>query len=128
MTKLDYPLYLSKLNQRTGEGLVNVTFFIDEKAKQLCYYLRGYWGSLIGYSELELFFWDVLEEWSQVDYHLEQPYTHKERVFWHLLHQIHYWDAHKLMYDNELIDELQACAGFLEGHGRCPIDCVGIRP
>jgi hypothetical protein len=112
----------------TGNGAVKVNNFINEKSQQLCYYLRGYWGSLIAYTELELFFWDVLEEWSQVDYDLGQPYSNQERVFWHLLHQIHSWDAQTLMYDDNAITGLQQCIRYLEGTGRCPIDCVGIRP
>ena len=119
---------MKNYNDITGNGSVKVNNFINEKSQQLCYYLRGYWGNLIAYSELELFFWDVLEEWSQVEYSLEQPYSSQERVFWHLLHQIHYWDAQKIMLDDDLIEELQCCACFLEGTGRCPIDCVGIRP
>lgn len=128
MKSANNKLYLDKNNNITGSGLVKVNAFIDNKAKQLCYYLRGFWGNQIAYSELELFFWDILEEWSQVDYDLTQPYSSKERAFWHLLHQMHFWDAEKLMYDDELIEELQSCANYLEGKGVCPAHCVGIRP
>lgn len=107
---------------------MKVDVFINEKSRQLCFYLRGFWNHDIAYTELELFFWDILEEWSQVEYDLAQPYSSKERAFWHLLHQMHFWDVEKLMHDQEIIDELQRCASYLEGHGTCPQDCVGIRP
>tara|TARA_B100002003_G_scaffold237335_1_gene254305 strand:+ start:261 stop:620 length:360 start_codon:yes stop_codon:yes gene_type:complete len=119
---------LDKNNQAAKDSSVKVNAFIDEKAQQLCYYLRGFWGNQIVYAELELFFWDILEEWSQVDYDLGQPYSDKERAFWHMLHQMHFWDAERLMFDDELVDELQRCATFLEGQGTYPSDCVGIRP
>lgn len=108
--------------------LVKVNSFINDKARQLCFYLRAFWQGDIAHSELELFFWDTLEEWGQVRYSLEQPYSQKERVFWHLLHQIHFWSEDKLMYDNYLVEELANCMLFLEGSGFCPIDCIGIRP
>ncbi len=107
---------------------MTVISFIDEKAKQLCYYLRAFWQGDLPHTELELFFWDTLEEWSQVNYQLDQPYSQKERVFWHLLHQIHFWAEEKLAYDNYLVEELANCIVFLEGKGICPFDCVGIRP
>jgi len=107
---------------------VNVQEFVDSKAKQLCFYLRAFWQNELPIDELELFFWDCMEEWGQIDYTLTQPYTQKERVFWHLLHQVHYWGEEKLKHDQYLVDELTNCTKYLEGAGRCPLDCVGIRP
>lgn len=102
--------------------------FIDNKAKQLCFYLRAYWLGEIPYGEIELFFWDTLEEWCQVTDKFEHPYSQKERVFWHLLHQAHFWSEDKLKYDQYLVEELTNCVAFLEGKGMCPFDCIGIRP
>lgn len=108
--------------------MVNVKSFVSTKSNQLCYYLRALWLGDIEYNEIDLFFWDTLEEWSIVTNKLDIPYTQKERVFWHLLHQIHFWTEDKLKYDQFLIDELSNCVRFLEGKGICPFDCVGIRP
>lgn len=102
--------------------------FIKHKAQQLCFYLRAFWEGELPFSELELFFWDTLEEWAQVEYSLEHPYSQRERVFWHLLHQTHYWPEEKLKYDNYLVEELTNCTLYLEGKGFCPFDCIGIRP
>ena len=93
---------------------MTVQEFVNKKAKQLCFYLRAFWHGELPIEEVELFFW--------------QPYTPKERVFWHLLHQVHYWPEDKLAHDTYLIEELTNCVLFLEGKGHCPFDCVGIRP
>ncbi len=102
--------------------------FVDAKANQLCFYLRGFWQSIIPHSELDIFFWDTLEEWSLVNYDLDQPYTERERVFWHTLNQLHFWTEEKLKSDPLLIEELDRCLAFLEGKGICPLDCAGVRP
>jgi len=107
---------------------VTVQYFVDSKAKQLCFYLKAFWLGELPLEELELFFWDSMEEWGQIDYTLTQPYTPKERVFWHLLHQAHFWSEEKLKYDQYLVEELSNCVAFLEGKGMRPFDCVGIRP
>lgn len=102
--------------------------FIALKARQLCFYLRNFWSGDLPFAELDLFFWDTLEEWAQVQYTLEHPYTQKERVFWHLLHQTHYWPEDKLRYDTYLVEEMNTCMLYLEDKGICPFDCIGIRP
>ena len=102
--------------------------FVDTKAAQLCFYLRGFWKNNIPHSELDLFFWDTMEEWSLVNYDMDQPYTQRERVFWHALHQLHFWTEEKLKFDPFLVEELTSCLAFLEGKGHCPLDCAGIRP
>lgn len=56
--------------------------------------------------------WDSMEEWGQIEYTFTQPYTPKERVFWHLLHQVHYWPEDKLAHDTYLIEELTNCVLF----------------
>ena len=107
---------------------MTVQEFVNKKAKQLCFYLRAFWHGELPIEEVELFFWDSMEEWGQIEYTFTQPYTPKERVFWHLLHQVHYWPEDKLAHDTYLIEELTNCVLFLEGKGLCPFDCVGIRP
>lgn len=107
---------------------MTVDVFITEKAKQLCYYLRAFWQGDLPFSEMDLFFWDTMEEWSQVKDRQASPYSAKERVFWHLLHQTHFWPEDKLMYDTYLIEELTNCVLYLEEKGICPFDCIGVRP
>ena len=107
---------------------MKVQTFINNKAKQITYYIRGFWEETIPYRELDLFFWDTMEEWSQVERTEDEPYSQKERVFWHLLHQLHYWPEQKLMRDPYLRGELSTCLDYLEGEGRYPLDCIGIRP
>lgn len=107
---------------------MQIVTFLEEKTQQLSFYLRAFWEQAIDYRELELFFWDTLEEWSQVSYPLDYPYSSQERVFWHVLHQMHFWGEEKLRHDVYLLAELSNCILFLEGRGHCPFDCIGIRP
>jgi hypothetical protein len=107
---------------------MDITSFVDNKSRQLCYYIRAYWQGLISHKELELFFWDIMEEWTHIQANKQVPYSTQERVFWHLLHQIHYWPAEQLHTDMSLREDLEHCLKFLEGKGYCPFDCVGIRP
>lgn len=108
--------------------LVTVDHFIESKAPQLAYYVRAFWEGRIPYAEVDLYFWDVMEEWAQIPTSSHEPASPKERVFWHLLHQLHFWDAKKLLDDPYLHSELQVCVDFLEGAKEFPLDCVGVRP
>ncbi|MFC6440869.1 hypothetical protein [Bowmanella sp. JS7-9] len=108
---------------------MNIKQFINQKAPQLAYYLKGFWEQRIPYRELDLYFWDTLEEWHQHAVRPDYPYTQKERVFWHVLHQMHFWPEDTLSNDRHLKDELSVCLQFLEDEGYyCPLDCIGIRP
>jgi hypothetical protein len=107
---------------------VKLQHFIDEKSKQLAFFIRGFWEYRIPHREIELYFWDTLEEWTQVKSSDQEPYSQKERVFWHLLHQFHFWPEQKLISDPYLRSELATCLDYLEGAGQYPLDCVGIRP
>lgn len=107
---------------------MTIKHFIDLKAKQLAYFVRGFWSEKIPYAEVDLYFWDTLEEWAQIKSDDSEPYSQKERVFWHLLHQLHYWSEQKLLQDPYLRSELTTCLEYLEGEGQYPLDCIGIRP
>tara|TARA_Y100001970_G_C14237083_1_gene862473 strand:+ start:110 stop:457 length:348 start_codon:yes stop_codon:yes gene_type:complete len=107
---------------------VSITPFIEEKSRQLCCYLQAFWNGALDYRELNYFFWDTLEEWSLYRCEDSEPYSHRERVFWHLLHQIHYWRDEQLLHDTILRDELKQCVRFLQGDAVFPFDCIGIRP
>ena len=105
-----------------------VQHFIDRKAEQLAFYMRSYWQNELPYKELEVFLWDTFEDWSQIENQNLQPYSHKERVFWHVLNQAHYWQESEIMEDAFIKTQLEYCVYFLEGKGLCPIDVIGMRP
>lgn len=108
---------------------MNIQHFINSKSNQLVYYVRGFWDQLIPYKEVELFFWDTMEEWTQYANHSQdEPYSQKERAFWHLLHQLHFWPESKLRQDPYLKSEINACLECLEDKDYCPLDFIGIRP
>nr|WP_241264241.1 hypothetical protein [Bowmanella dokdonensis] len=94
----------------------------------MAFFVRAFWDRKIPYREVDLYFWDTMEEWTQVQDRNTQPCTQKERVFWHMLHQLHFWPEHKLLEDPYLRSELKTCLEYLEGDGHCPLDCVGVRP
>lgn len=92
--------------------------------------MSGFLENSIPYTELDLFFWDTMEEWSLIKSGKQQPYERIEQVFWHVLHQIHYWPPKTLKQDSILRQELEMCIDFLEGDQAfpLPLDCIGIRP
>ncbi|MDP5032960.1 MAG: hypothetical protein NWQ54_22535 [Paraglaciecola sp.] len=104
--------------------------FIKNKSKQLAYFVNAYLDYKIVYEELDLFFWDTMEEWAQIQQGKHLPYGQNENVFWHLMHQIHYWPQETLLTDLFLRDELMTCVDALLGQKKYPfpMDCIGIRP
>ncbi|MFC3094294.1 hypothetical protein DRW07_14595 [Alteromonas sediminis] len=107
---------------------MTVAAFIERKARQLAYYIKAFWRGDLPYREVNLFFWDTLEEWINMSNRNATPISSQERVFWHLMHQIHFWPQDTLLSDAVLKEELNRCVNFLENGGFCPFDCVGIRP
>lgn len=107
---------------------MSVQSFIDKKCSQLSYYILAYWREDLPYAELENFMWDTLEEWAEIEYKEDQLYTHKERIFWHLLHQTQFVSAQMLKEDKILKDEITLCLEYLKNDKPCPFDVVGIRP
>gem|GEM_PF-140230 len=104
-----------------------VNEFIDEKSEQLAFYLESYWLDSVSFQEMERFIWDLLEEWSVISNSEHQMYTHKERVFWHLIYQIQFVGGHSLRHDDTIRDEVQLHTLFLKSGQPCPIDVVGMR-
>lgn len=107
---------------------MKVRDFVEVKGKQLTYYVRAFIAQQLEYSELDLFIWDTLEEWTLVTIDSNEPYSEQERVFWHLLHLINYFPESTLQRDTCLQEELKTCMEFLDGQGALPMDCIGIRP
>tara|TARA_R110002126_G_scaffold119373_11_gene260251 strand:- start:3651 stop:3971 length:321 start_codon:yes stop_codon:yes gene_type:complete len=102
--------------------------FIELKSQQLVYYVSRFLRGRLPHSELHIFVWDTLEEWSQLRLRAGAPGSLRERVFWHLMHQLEYWPASSLQQDRALRRNIQDCLCFLRGKGLCPLDCIGVRP
>ncbi|MBZ9611126.1 hypothetical protein [Rheinheimera maricola] len=102
--------------------------FIDLKSQQLIFFISRYLRGRLPHSELHLFVWDTLEEWGQLTLQSHQPYSHRERVFWHLIHQLEFWPATALKHDKQLRRNIQDCLCYLKGYGVAPANCVGVRP
>lgn len=115
---------------RTTKTVRTVQKFINAKASQLAFFIRAFMNRRIPYSEVDLYFWDTMEDWSQVKTGKHLPCGQREIVFWHLLHQIHYWPEQTLLNDLYLRGELDACLDYLESESPypLPLDCIGIRP
>jgi hypothetical protein len=102
--------------------------FIEQKSRQLVFYLSRFLRGRLPHRELHLFVWDTLEEWSQLRVRSRKPETLHEQVFWHLLYQIEYWSEPELKQNPRIRRELQYCLSFLHGYGQLPCYCVGVRP
>lgn len=72
--------------------------------------------------------WDILEEWAQIEHKQNQLYSHKERVFWHLLHETQFATAAALKTDDILKNQVEFCLRYLQNNCACPLDVVGMRP
>lgn len=107
---------------------MQVQAFINMKSSQLAYYIRGFWHAKIPYREFEIFLWDTLEEWSEIEQTQTQLYTHKERLFWHLFHETQFVSAATLLSDEILKEEVAFCLAYLENEKAYPLDVVGMRP
>jgi hypothetical protein len=110
--------------------VISVQWFLNIKTLQLAYFLRAFWNKRILYQELDLYFWDTMEEWSQVNQGKNQPCSQQERVFWYVLHQLHFWSEHNLQNDPVLRSDLDLCVTYLECQKKYPFspDYVGARP
>jgi len=102
--------------------------FINEKTQQLNSYIKAVLENTIHYTELDLFINDVMEEWSTLLVMEESPNNAKERVFWHLIHELSLHGAQSLKHDLFLKSEVNTCLDFFDGIGSYPIDCIGWRP
>ncbi|MDN3652156.1 hypothetical protein QWY77_05185 [Thalassotalea ponticola] len=105
-----------------------VESFINEKISQLVYYLKALLKNSIHYTEVDTFIWDCFEEWGQLNVTDDTPYCAKERVFWHLIHEIKLASLGNVQSDMALRNEIQVCVNFLTDQGRYPVHCVGWRP
>ena len=102
--------------------------FIDAKISQIEIYLKSVLNKNLHYTELDLFINDTLGEWSLLSVTDDIPHNTKERVFWHLIHEISLHGAQALHHDLYFKSEINTCLDFFAGIGSYPIDCIGWRP
>ncbi|GAC26574.1 MAG: hypothetical protein CL579_12815 [Alteromonadaceae bacterium] len=71
-----------------------------------------------------------MEEWSQVSHLADHPCSQQERVFWYVLHQLHFWPEKTLREDSNLRNDLDLCVNFLESEDEYPFpyEYLGSRP
>lgn len=105
-----------------------VSEFVDQKAEQLAFYLESYWQDGVAFREMDNLIWDIFEEWSTINNRQQQMYTHKERVFWHIIYQIQFVGEHNLRHDAFIRDEIQQYTLYLKAGKPCPLDVIGMRP
>ncbi|MBT1452198.1 hypothetical protein KJ365_15025 [Glaciecola sp. XM2] len=105
-----------------------VSEFVNEKSKQLVFYLEAYWADNIAFKELDGFIWDVLEEWTNIKNAERQVYSHRERIFWHVLYQVQFVGGHSLRHEDSVRSELQLYTLYLKEDTPCTLDVVGMRP
>lgn len=102
--------------------------FIDQKILQINAYVNAVIEGDIHYTELDKFILDTMSDWTLLKVLDETPKNAKERVFWHLMHEVSLHGAQALKQDLFFKSEMSTCLDFFNGSGSYPIDCVGWRP
>jgi len=103
--------------------------FIKQKARQFVYFINQVLANSVPYSEVQLFSWDILEEWNHLDVDESSDISAYERVFWHAFYVIQSIDEELLRTDQYLRAELNECCLYLEQKTSTPpANCVGVRP
>lgn len=102
--------------------------FINDKIGQIEVYISSALDHTINYFELDKFVEDTMEEWTLLKISDETPGSAKERVFWHIIHELSLHGANSLENNLFLKSEISTCLDFFAGRGSYPIDCIGWRP
>lgn len=102
--------------------------FLEQKSKQLVFFLSRYLRGQLPHRELHLFVWDTLEEWAQLHISNKVPQSFREMVFWHLIYQLELCTEAELKSSRRLRRELYQCMGYLLGKTQGPAAFVGVRP
>lgn len=102
--------------------------FINDKIVQIKAYIKAVMTQDIHHTELDQFISDTMEEWTLFSVNEETPNNAKERVFWHVMHEISLHGSQALHSDLFFKSEISTCIDFFEGRGSYPIDCIGWRP
>ena len=107
--------------------VVKTQRFIHNKTDQLSYYANALLDGEIQDSEVDLYCWDTIEEWSQINAK-DTSLTPLESAFWYLLHQLSFWSSSEIRTSEKLKNEMVSCISYLQGYGRFPDFCSGVRP
>ncbi|NKF49613.1 hypothetical protein G3R49_03360 [Shewanella sp. WXL01] len=105
--------------------------FIEAKAPQLAFYGKAFLDEQLEYKEIQLYMWDVLEEWQclvNTPQSKAQLPSETEQVFWHLLHCFDKWPEWAIRGNQYLRKQVDDCCDFLNIGGKFPDSCIGIRP
>lgn len=103
--------------------------FLEQKSRQLVFYVSRFLRGQLPHHELHLFVWDTLEEWAQLNVASKTPASYQEQVFWHLLHQLEFWSELELKQDPKVKRHLQQAVACLLGRTVNTVDdFIGIRP
>ncbi|WP_286265212.1 hypothetical protein [Thalassotalea atypica] len=102
--------------------------FISEKINQISVYISAVIDHSIYYTELDNFVIDTMEEWTLLRVIDETPSSARERVFWHIMHELSLHGALDLENNLFFRSEILTCVDFFSGKGSYPIDCIGWRP
>jgi hypothetical protein len=102
--------------------------FINEKMRQIITYVSSVNKQVLHFTELDKFVVDTMEEWAFLNITDEMPASAKERVFWHIIHEISLHGGQTLQQNLYFKSEIRTCIDFLNGIGSYPIDCIGWRP
>ncbi len=102
--------------------------FINEKITQITGYVEAVFNQKIHYTELDRFINDTMEEWTLLKVTDDTPGNARERVFWHMIHEITLHGGQALKHDLFFIAEINTCLDFFDGKGSYPVDCIGWRP
>ena len=102
--------------------------FINEKILQIGAYIKAVVEQSLHYTELDQFVSNTMEEWTLLQVNDEMPGSAKERVFWHVMHQVSLHGGQSLENDLYFRSEITTCVDFFNGLGSYPIDCIGWRP
>ncbi len=102
--------------------------FINDKIQQASAYIQAVIGQKLHYTELDQFVSDTMAEWTLLHVSDETPGSAKERVFWHVMHEVSLHGSVSLLSNLYFRSEISSCLEFFKGIGSYPIDCVGWRP
>ena len=91
-------------------------------------YIEAVIADKIHYTELDKFILDTMSEWTLLAVTDPTPESAKERVFWHLMHEITLHGAKDLKENLFFKSGIITCLDFFNGVGSYPIDCIGWRP
>ena len=107
--------------------MIDAQGFINKKAFQLSNYADALLAGIIPSTDVDLYCWDTIEEWSQLK-SSSFKVSNTESVFWYLLHQITFWNPKEIRTSPSLKSEVDSCIDFLRGDGVYPDFCSGVRP